>query len=82
MKRVRRQPPDSSPSTRAPRRGIRPTVAGKNKWARIEALLRNQAFLDAHQQARLRFEAGEHRVVFPLGTYLMLHRFGVAVAKN
>lgn len=27
------------------RRGIRPTVAGKNKWARIETLQRNAAFL-------------------------------------
>ena len=82
MKRVRRQPPHSSPNTRAPRRGIRPTVAGKNKWARIEALQRNEAFLKAHRSARLRFEAGERDVVFPIGTYLMVHRFGVAVAKS
>ncbi|MGH1347837.1 MAG: hypothetical protein ACRBN8_40155, partial [Nannocystales bacterium] len=77
--RVRRQPTDSSPSTRAPRRGIRPTVAGKNKWARIEALQRNEAFLEAHEQARLLFEGGKRNVVFPLGTYLMVQRFGVAV---
>ncbi|MBV1859993.1 MAG: hypothetical protein KUG77_16390, partial [Nannocystaceae bacterium] len=81
MRRVRRQPPDSSPKTRAPRRGIRPTVAGKNKLARIEALQRNAAFFEAHEDARLRFEAGERGVVFPLGTYLMVQRFGVAVAK-
>jgi hypothetical protein len=79
MKRVRRQPPNSSPSTRAPRRGIRPTVAGKNKWARIEALQRNEAFLEAHEHARLLFEGGKHDAVFPLGTYLMVQRFGVAV---
>ena len=82
MRRVRRQPPHSSPNTRAPRRGIRPTVAGKNKWARIEALQRNKAFLEAHHDARLEFEAGQRRVVFPLGTYLMVQRFGVAVAKS
>ncbi|MGH1344111.1 MAG: hypothetical protein ACRBN8_21305 [Nannocystales bacterium] len=84
MARVRRQPTESSPSTRAPRRGIRPTVAGKNKWARIEALQRNEAFLKAHEQARLLFESGKRNVVFPLGTYLMVQRFGVAidVAKN
>ncbi len=81
MKRVRKQPPDSSPHTRAPRRGIRPTVAG-NKWARIEALQRNEAFLEAHRAARIRFEKGEHDVVFPLGTYLMVQRYGVAVAKS
>ena len=82
MKRVRRQPPDSSPNTRAPRRGIRPTVAGKNKWARIEALQRNKVFLEDHRAARLEFESGNHAVVFPFGTYLMVRRYGVAVAKN
>ena len=81
MKRVRKQPHDSSPNTRAPRRGIRPTVAG-NKWARIEALQRNETFLEAHRDARLRFEDGEYDVVFPRGTYLMAKRFGVAVAKS
>jgi hypothetical protein len=81
MKRVRKQPTNSSPDTRAPRRGIRPTVAG-NKWARIEALQRNEAFLESHRDARLRFEAGERDVVFPLGTYLMVRRYGVAVAKS
>jgi hypothetical protein len=81
MKRVRRQPTNSSPSSRAPRRGIRPMVAG-NKWARIEALQRNQAFLDAHEDARLLFEKGKRDVVFPLGTYLMAKRYSVAVAKS
>jgi len=81
MKRVRKQPTNSSPRTRAARRGIRPTVAG-NKWARIEALQRNQAFLEAHEAARVRFKDGERDVVFPFGTYLMVHRFGVAVAKS
>ena len=80
MKRVMRQPRESSPKTRAPRRGIRPTVAGKNKWARIEALQRNICFLVDYEDARTRFEDGERDVRFPLGTYKMLHRFGVAVA--
>ncbi len=79
MRRVRRQPTGSSPTTRLPRRGIRPTVAGKNKWARIEALQRNAAFLEAHELARLLFESGKRDAVFPFGTYLMVQRFGVAV---
>lgn len=82
MRRVRRQPRESSPNTRLPRRGIRPTVAGKNKWARIEALQTNKRFFEEHREARLRFEAGERGVVFPLGTYQMVQRFGVAVAKS
>ncbi|MEM6294875.1 MAG: hypothetical protein AAGA54_26625, partial [Myxococcota bacterium] len=58
----------------------RPTVACKNKWARIEALQRNAAFLADYREARLRFEAGDTSIVFPLGTYLMAQRYGVAVA--
>ncbi|MEM6291119.1 MAG: hypothetical protein AAGA54_07630 [Myxococcota bacterium] len=80
MKRVRRQPTDSSPSTRAPRRGIRPTVAGKSKWARIEALQRNATFLEDYRKARLLFEAGDTAIIFPFGTYLMAHRYRVSVA--
>ena len=52
---------------------------GKIMWARIEALQGNKAFLEAHEQARLLFEGGKHDAVFPLGTYLMVQRFGVAV---
>ena len=82
MARVRKQPRDSSPLTRAPRRGIRPTVAGANKWARIEALQRNAEFLADHEAARLEFEKGNHDVRFPIGTYLMVQRYGVAVVSN
>ena len=82
MARVRKQPRDSSPHTRAPRRGIRPTVAGTNKWARIEALQRNAQFLADYKEARLAFEKGNHDVRFPIGTYLMVQRYGVAVVSN
>ena len=57
-------------------------MAGKNKWARIEALLANKSFFEEHREARHRFEAGERGVVFPLGTYQMVQRFGVAVARS
>lgn len=82
MKRVRKQPTNSSPLTRAPRRGIKPTVAGKNKWARIEALQQNQDFIEDHRNARLRYKAGEYDVVFPKGTYQMVQRYGVDVDEN
>ena len=70
-----------SPSTREPRRGIKPTVAG-NKWKRIEALRTNKKFYEEHREARQRFEAGERDVEFPAGTYLMAKRFRVAVKKK
>ena len=82
MERVRRQPRRDAPDTRAPRRGIRPTVAGKSKWARIEALQRQVAFIDRHRRAREDYESGAREVEFPPGTYWMAVRFGVTVAKN
>ena len=80
MKRVLRQPCDSAPHTRAPRFGIKPNVAGKNKWARIEALQTLKSFLSRYVDARLAWVAGMREVEFPPGTYLMARRFGVTVA--
>lgn len=80
MKRVRNQPVHRAPKRPSQRRGIRPTVAGKNKPARVEALRRYVAFLEAYRSARLRFEAGIRDVVFPRGTYLLARRYGVVVA--
>ena len=48
-----------------------PQVAAKNKWARIEALLRNRAFIEKYRDAFLHHIAGIANVVFPFGTYLM-----------
>ena len=70
----------SSPATRAPRFGIRPNVAGRSKWARIEALQTLKTFLTRYAQARLAWLAGNRDTEFPPGTYLMAHRFGGRVA--
>ena len=43
-----------------------PRVAAKNKWARIEALARNTAFLDVYLEARRRFANGAHDGSSPL----------------
>ena len=48
-----------------------PQVAAKNKWARIEALLRNRGFIEKYHDAFLAHIAGLANVVFPFGTYLM-----------
>jgi putative transposase len=50
------------------RRNLRPRVAARSKWARIEALLRNRAFLVDYAAAR----AGGHEgatVMFSMDTY-------------
>jgi putative transposase len=57
-KAVLRQHWNASPNTREPGRGLSPKVACRNKWARIEALQRNQAFLDQYRGARADHLAG------------------------
>jgi hypothetical protein len=57
-----------------------PRVACKNKWARIEALQRNKAFIEQVRDARHENLAGRD-VVFPAGPW-WLHRFaGVKLAE-
>jgi hypothetical protein len=77
MRRVMKQPRHHSPHDRGQRRGIRPTVVGLSKWARIEALCENKKFFAEHEEARQRFVDGQRDVEFPAGTYLMRVRFGV-----
>ena len=62
-----------SPASREPRRNLRPNVAGRCKWARIEALLRNRAFAIEYASARNRWRNGM-AAGFPPGTY-WLQRF-------
>jgi len=70
----------SHPASREPRRNLRPRVASPSKWARIEALLRNRAFIAAYARARDSWRDGGSVVVFPPGTY-WLRRFAyVSVA--
>lgn len=74
-KAVRRQSAFSQPRTIAERRGLNPRVASKNKWLRIEALLRNERFHQRYREAWERYQAGDSGVLFPYGTY-KLHRMG------
>jgi putative transposase len=62
-----------APTTREPRRNLRPRVAARNTWARVEALLRIRAFIDAYREARARWLTGL-AAAFPPGTY-WLRRF-------
>jgi putative transposase len=61
------------PASVEPRRNLRPQAAGRSKWARIEALLRNRAFVLEYAMARDRWRNGI-AVMFPPGTY-WLQRF-------
>lgn len=70
---VLRQSWRESPTSREPRRGLRPTIAARNLWARIEAIHRKRAFVAAYRAARSALVAG-NAIPFPYGTYWM-HRF-------
>lgn len=78
---ILRQKWNSCPNTSEPRRNLNPRVAAKNKWRRIEELLRNRAFLMAYQDALRAFQCGIHGVVFPDGTY-WLKRFASALCQG
>ena len=74
---VLRQSPFGRPRGHAPRFGIKPRVASKDTERRVTMLRRLRGFLEAYDHARQRYEAGEHQVCFPAGTWLMRHRYGV-----
>jgi REP element-mobilizing transposase RayT len=68
-----------SPHEAEPRGGIRPAVAARSIWARIEALGRNRAFVSAHRAARALWLAGV-KTLFPAGTYWLRRFANVPVA--
>lgn len=69
----------ATPYTRASRRGLRPRVAARSKWSRIEALRRNAAFVKAYCKARAAWLEGVV-IPFPAGTYWLRRFVGVPVA--
>lgn len=78
--RVLAQHPFSRPRSNEPRRGLNPRVASRDKWKRIEALLRLAEFTAAYRQAFGRWAAGARDVLFPHGTWLMRVRHAVSCA--
>ncbi len=69
------------PASVEPRRNLRPCVASPNKWARIEALLRNRLFLLEYVDARARWLDGVG-AVFPPGTYWLRRFASVQLSEN
>ena len=63
------QRPTDSPSTPEARRDLNPRVAARDRWKRVEALLRLRDFLEAYRTAREALLAGLADVLFPTGTY-------------
>jgi putative transposase len=69
------------PTSDTPRRNLCPRVAVRNKWARLEALLRNRVFLKEYSLARERWLDGLH-AEFPAGTYWLRRFAHVPVIEN
>jgi hypothetical protein len=76
---VLQQPWWGRPTSFESRRNLRPRVAARSKWARIEALLRNRAFLVDYAAARAGWHEGA-TVMFPMGTYWLRRFANVPIA--
>jgi hypothetical protein len=75
--RVLAQKAHGRPTAREPHRSLSPRVATRNKWKRIEALLKLADFRFAYRAALEHWRAGVRDAVFPLGTWLMRVRHRV-----
>ena len=53
---VLRQSWRDSPTSREPRRTLRPTIAARSLWVRLEAIQRKREFTEAYRKARRRVE--------------------------
>lgn len=76
---ILRQSWRDEPSSTEPRRGLRPRIAARSHWSRIEALCRNRAFVIAYRDARTRWCVGLP-AIFPFGTYWLRRFAGVPTA--
>jgi REP element-mobilizing transposase RayT len=61
--------PFDRPSSREPRRNLRPTVAARDRSKRLCALAALRTFRERYARARTLFISGRRDVVFPAGTY-------------
>jgi REP element-mobilizing transposase RayT len=77
--RILRQSWWDSPSTPERRRNLRPQIAARSTWARVEAILRNRDFLLAYREARALWALGQPST-FPVGTYWLRRFAAVPVA--
>jgi hypothetical protein len=78
VRTVLAQNPLARPASVEPRRGLKPRVAARDKWKRIEAIGRLKSFLAAYREAWRAFKDGARGAIFPEGTYWLRVTCGVA----
>jgi REP element-mobilizing transposase RayT len=76
------QNPRARPAPGEPRRALNPRVACRDKWKRIEALLRLADFVRVHREALEAWRAGLRQAIFPPGTWLMRVQHAVRCAGS
>jgi REP element-mobilizing transposase RayT len=81
-KHVLAQSPFARPSSSEQRRGMKPRVAERDRWRRVEALTRLADFVGAYREAWEDFARGLRETVFPHGTYWMRVAHGVRCAAG
>ncbi len=70
-----------SPLSQTPHRNLKPRLAARSKWNRVEALLRTKQFLVDYRIARQAMLAGKP-IPFPPGTYWLRRYAGVQIANS
>jgi REP element-mobilizing transposase RayT len=66
---IRAQTATGRPAPGEPRRKLRPRLACRDKWKRVEALARLGTFAQAYREALARWRRGLRDTLFPAGTY-------------
>jgi REP element-mobilizing transposase RayT len=80
--RVLEQSPLTQPRSGEQHGRLRPRVAARDRWRRIEMLNRLKSFLTDYAEALQNWRAGKENPIFPAGTYLMRVAHGVACAGS
>ena len=80
--KVLAQNPFSRPASREPHGGLKPRVASRDKWKRLEAIGRLKRFLAEYRVAWRAFKGGARETRFPEGTYWMRLNCGVACCAS
>jgi putative transposase len=81
-RKVLAQKPFARPAPGEPRRGLKPRVASRDKWKRVEAIGRLKSFLAAYRAAWRAFKGGARATLFPAGTYGLRVTCGVACCSS
>jgi REP element-mobilizing transposase RayT len=78
--RVLAQNPFARPAPGEPRFELKPRIAARDKWKRIEGLFRLKDWERRYRSSRIRWCSGIRDVVFPAGTWLLRVMHGVQCA--